>query len=198
MVDLFEPQPNDLISADDQAELVRRSRRTVSGPGVKETEEGWFIRPLAREVGEETTSQTVVLARNGGEFPDHLECRAVDSDPEVYEPIFVAKPWFLRKTPWDGQTRGQVRYVYDLEDSTKRTSYDINDPPDTPEAERNKRTELISPEYLLADELTALLATTGIEVDTGEVDEGGLPILVSVNLLDMTGARDWTVFFERL
>ena len=130
---------------------------------------------------------TVLLAMDAGLTDDHLVCRATDSDPINYVPILVAKPWLLRKKRWDGQTRDQVRYVYDLADSTKRTAYDINDPPDTPEAERNKRTELISPRYVLGDELHAAIVNTGIIV-------GDTPLM----LVDATGNRDWTVFFEQL
>lgn len=139
----------------------------------------------------------VLVAMEAGLTDDHLVCRAVGSDPELYTPILVAKPWLLRKTPWDGQTRGQVRYEYDREDSTKRIAYDINDSPDTPEADRNKRTELISPRYLIGDELIVSPSMTGVEVDSGTVDDEGVPIFIHVTLIDMTG-RDWTVFFEQL
>lgn len=138
----------------------------------------------------------VLLAMEAGVTDDHLVCRAVDSDPAAYVPILVAKPQFLRKTPWDGQTRDQVRYVYDVEDSTQRTAYDVNDLPGIPEAERNKRTETISPQYLIDDELVSMPLLTGVVV--AGVDDEGQPIAVPVNLIDMTGAREWTVFFERL
>ncbi len=139
---------------------------------------------------------TVLVAMDAGLTDDHLVCRAIDSDPLAYIPVLVAKPWLLRKTPWDGETRGEVRYAYDLEDSTKRTAYDVNDPPDTPEAERNKRNELISQQYLIGDELTVMPADTGIEIPG--VDDEGLPITIPVNLIDTTSGRDWTVFFEQL
>lgn len=187
MVDIFEPQTNDLINADLIAELVRRSKRGVSGYGVFETPDGWFVRRIRGSGGIGVIGQTVLLARNAGEFPDHLECRAIGSDPEEYTPILVAKPWFLRKTPWDGQTREQVRYVYDTEDSTKRTAYDINDSPGTPEEERNKRNELVSPLYLLGDQILAAPVSTDVMVGD-----------VSLSLLDMTISRDWTVFYEQL
>lgn len=131
--------------------------------------------------------QPVLLAVDAGLTDDYLICRATDSDPVVYESIFVAKPKLLRKTPWDGQTRGQVRYVYDAEDSTKRTAYDVNDPPGTPEAERNKRTEMISSEYLIGDEILAVGVKTGIVV--GET---------AVTMLALTEGRGWTVFFGSL
>jgi hypothetical protein len=192
MVDIFGPQTNDPIDADLIAELVRRSRRTVSGSGVIETPDGWFIRRLIQEAGGGIASQTVLLARNAGEFSDHLECRSVDSDPEEYTPIFVAKPWLLRKTPWDGQIRGQVRYVYDLGDSTKRTAFDST-------SASLKRDEQIHARYLIGDVVNAIAAVTGVELDTSEVDDDGLPIIIIVALLDLNvDSREWKTYYQWL
>lgn len=204
MVDIFEPQNNDPIDADLIAELVRRSRRTVSGPGIIETLDGWFVRPLAQEGGG-GVNQTVLVARDGGEFPDHLECRAVGSDPETYTPILVAKPWFLRKTPWhsvspedlEGPVRELVRYVYDDADSTKRTAYDATQPPGTSEASRLKRNEQVHGRYLLGDIVNITPAVTGVTV--AGVNDEGLPIVISIVLLDLNvDGREWKTYYEWL
>lgn len=143
------------------------------------------------------------LKEEAGLTDDHLVCRTWDGETEGEEDVFIAKAWLLRKTPFhsnspddlSGPVRGEVRYVYDAEDSTKRTAYDINDPPETPEEELNKRLEFVSPQYLVGDELNGLPATTGIEVPG--FDDEGLPIVIPVKLLDVSN-RNWTVFFEHL
>lgn len=144
--------------------------------------------------GESIRTDTVLVAVEAGLTDDHLVCRAVGSDPVAFVPILVAKPWLLRKTPWDGQTRGQVRYEYDLEDSTKRTAFDSTDATD-----QLKRDEQIHPRYLVDDQLTVSPATTGIGVDTGEVDDDGLPIFAPVVLLDLNvDSRGWKTYYEWL
>lgn len=135
---------------------------------------------------------TVLLAMDAGLTDDHLVCRAVGSDSETYTPILVAKPWLLRKTPWDGQTREQVRYEYDLEDSTKRTAFDSTDA-------TIKRDEQIHARYLLADVVNAIAAVTDVELDTGEVGDDGLPIIIPVTLLDLNvDSRGWKTYYEWL
>lgn len=179
---------------------LRRVTGMTAGPGLI-LEKGFTnyritrTQPTVPSAGLPGVVATLILAVLGGEHDGHLVCRLPTDTAEAFTPILVAKPWLLRKTPWNstgpddpgGPVRGEVRYVYDAEDSTKRTAYDINDLPGTPEAERNKRTEMVSPEYLIDDEILAVNAKTGIVVGN-----------TLVTLLALTEGRGWTVLYPHL
>jgi len=85
--------------------------------------------------------------------PDHLEC--LDDRNNT---VLVAKPWLLRRTPFDGQTRDDVSYVYSADDRRVAT---VGIAPD----EETEIQEIIQ-RFVLDDEVWAdEPETTGVEVD---------------------------------
>lgn len=51
---------------------------------------------------------------------DVLECQTWDGETLGEDLIYVAKPWLLRRTPFDGETRDDISYVYSS--NTERTA----------------------------------------------------------------------------
>ena len=46
------------------------------------------------------------------EYDNHLICKRWNGSDEEGDTFFVAKPWFLRRTSYDGLTRNGITYTY--------------------------------------------------------------------------------------
>lgn len=99
--------------------------------------------------------------KNTSDYPDHLVCRKWDGTTEGTVDINVAKPWFLRRTPFDGQTRAGVTYTYTSH--VQRTADDGS----------GTETQVINPSFVLND---VIYVVRDIEGGT-DVTEGGEPVV---------------------
>lgn len=170
-------QPLDHRKLNEPVDAINRMNRGVAGPRqVMADRPGGGVPAGAL--------RTVLVAIPAGSTDDHIVCRDIGDTSEEYTPILVAKPWLLRKTPWDGQTRGQVRYEYDPEDSTKRTAFDSTDA-----TGQLKRAEQIHARYLVDDRLTASPMIPTLTTTDGQ----------TVALLDLNvDSRGWKTYYEWL
>ncbi len=85
------------------------------------------------------------------EFDDYLECQ--DS---LLNTIYVAKPYELRKTPFDGETIGGVTYTY-----TSSSEREATDGVDT-------ETQFVTPNYRVDAEIFAVKVQGETGVETAE------------------------------
>lgn len=87
--------------------------------------------------------------------PDHLEC--TDAAGTV---VMVAKPWLVRRTPFDGpaRTRNGVTYAYTHDDRRIAT---VGIPPD-----EETEIQVVTPDFVVGDEIYAIrVDSTGVVVD---------------------------------
>lgn len=120
-----------------------------------------------------------ILAKDANAYPDHLECRTPDSTAEEYEPVMVAKPYLLRRTPHDGETRGDIAYDYST--PTRRQA-------STPVFPRGFYQRIV-PQYRIGDEIRA----------TGNIRHGTGVVYNSVDIVwheDNPDAREWALEYE--
>ena len=110
--------------------------------------------------------------KNTSDFPDHLVCRTWDGTTEGDTDVLVAKPYLLRRTPFDGHERGGATIVFtSMKTRTLTLDGDTED-------------QVVIPPYLLNDEINAAL---GIVDGTG-VEHLGEP----VRYLDLNvDGREW-------
>lgn len=108
---------------------------------------------------------------------DHIIVREYRIYPSPTPPvvgstsILVAKPYLLRRTPFDGQTRDGVSYTY------------VTDQQRTATIGPDQRTEHVTPGYVVGDLvycLRAVLNGTGVE-------SGG----AIIGALELAGGRTW-------
>ncbi len=85
--------------------------------------------------------------------------------------ILVAKPWLLRRTPFDGQVRDGVSYTYD------------NDQQRVAVVGPDSRTEHVTPAYVVGDVVYCLQLVFGGTA----VESGG----VIIGALEIAGGRMW-------
>ena len=106
---------------------------------------------------------------------DFLICRTWNGTTLGPTDIKVAKPYMLRKTPFDGETRAGITYTY--------TSVGTRTADDQTETED----QVIVPSYLANDEIIAILGTKGgTNTTDGEEDPK------KINWLDLNvDARAW-------
>ena len=124
------------------------------------------------------------LTQSAGTFADHLVCRTWDGRIEGFVDVVIAKPWTLRRTPFDQQVREDVRYEYS--NGVTRTAYDNTDP-----TNQLKREEQIHPRYLVGDVLIALPLSIILYADTSEE--------FTSNWIDANDdSRDWKTYYEWL
>ncbi len=113
-------------------------------------------------------------------YGDYLVCApadalndegVVDVDDLSDERIYVAKPWILRKTPFDGMTWNEIEYEYsETGGDFSRTAYQDRDTDD-----EVSETQIITPDYMMRDTenelsgeiILAVERTTGVETDDG-------------------------------
>lgn len=99
-------------------------------------------------------------------YADYLKCRRWDGQAEGPTDIYVAKPFTLRVTGWDGATRDGITYSGYTTDGQQRYATDG----------QTSETQLLTPPYVAAggswpgDEITAIPAHTGL------LDPAGQPI----------------------
>ena len=110
---------------------------------------------------------------------DHLLCNTWNGTTQGDEDYAVAKPYLLRKTPFDGETRSGITYAY----SAAQTR--------TADNGSNADTETVQPSYVAGDILYAIpfvLGGTDTEYDDGQFGT------VAVSWLDLnTDGRQWVL-----
>lgn len=103
---------------------------------------------------------------------DYLRCVAWDGEEETQPVVFVAKPYELRKTPFDGVEVGGVFYTY-ASSIERNASEGVA-----------SETQVIVPAYLIDGEILAIAPVaggTGVAVDDSPV------VWMDLN----AGARAW-------
>lgn len=105
--------------------------------------------------------------------PDYLKCRYLTDTTQGPIDVYVAKPWSLRVTGWDGKTRDGISYSDYTDDGQQRTATDGT----------TTEIHLVTPPYVAAagswpgDEIVAVPAETTL------TDPDGQPItLVDANV----------------
>lgn len=97
-------------------------------------------------------------------YPDYLKCRTWDGTTEGPVDLYVAKPFTLRVTGWEGKTRDGISYSNYTADGQQRYATDGQD----------TETQLLTPPYVPAsgswpgDEITAIPAQTGLTDPSGQ------------------------------
>lgn len=100
---------------------------------------------------------------------DYLSCLTWDGSTEGTDPIAVARPWDLRRSPFDGQTVNGISYTYTSDVQRTATLTGVSE------------IQLITPDYFVDAEIFVISATTGVTAS-------GNP----VHYLDLnTSARAW-------
>ncbi len=108
---------------------------------------------------------------------DYLTCRTWDGVTKGDTDVYVAKPYFLQKTPHDGETRrGITASSYSAASATRIMTRD---------ADAETENQIVIPSYAANDEIFAMSAATGVTTTT-EDDE------LDVVLIDLNNdARTW-------
>lgn len=96
------------------------------------------------------------LSQSAADFPDHLVCRTWDGETAGEEDVLIAKPYLLRRTPFDDQTYGNVSYNY--VSATERQA----------RRDTSRETQVVIPRYILAD---VIFATSPVQRGTGVIVE---------------------------
>lgn len=123
------------------------------------------------------------LTQSADAFPDHLVCRTWDGTTEGAEDVLIAKPWLLRRTPFEDQIYNDVSYQYDT--ATRRTARV------GPETEG----QVIIPPFVVGDIIYAVrdvIGGTSVAV-VGEPPAEGEPApIIPVVWLNENPSRAWT------
>lgn len=107
---------------------------------------------------------------------DFLVCRTFLNSEEGTDDVFVAKPYLLRRSPFDGGTRANLSFTYT---NTTREATVLSGP-----NSGISQTERVVPSYLVGDILIATSVSGGTRV-------------TSATLEDLNNdARQWTRFVE--
>lgn len=102
---------------------------------------------------------------------DYLECEDAGSNT-----VYVAKPYELRRTPFDGETIGGVEYTY--VSASERTASDGASPPE-------EETQYITPSYVVGAEIYAVRPATETGVETTDSPPE------AITLIEMNQGRAW-------
>lgn len=121
------------------------------------------------------TAMVVVTHQN-----DHLECTLLADDAIE---VLVAKPYLLRRTPFDGLTRDGIEYTY------SSASARIADDGD-------EENQVIVPSYVAGDVIYALRGIEdGVLLTVQSGDDAG----ADLNWIDMNlDGREWAKQYEEL
>ena len=105
-----------------------------------------------------------MVVDNAASFGDYLLCRTWDGTKSGAERIPVARPYKLRKTPFDGETRDGISWVYVT--SNKRTATRVSD--------QKTETQVVTPVYrgFGGDAADTIYAVTGLDGGTDVVESG--------------------------
>lgn len=110
---------------------------------------------------------------------DYLVCRRAGGDAAVEtqdRSVYVAKPYLLRQTPFDGLSRGGISYAYT--GTAARTATDEDE---------NTENQVIVPSYVVGDEIVAARGITG-----GTGTFGGADSDVALEWMDLNvDGRAW-------
>jgi hypothetical protein len=169
---------------EEDARILRQLRTKLartSGTGVSNFPDALSIISSARRVlapppgGGSTISQFRVFSVQ----EDHLVCRTWDGSTEGVDDINIAKPYLLRRTPFDGQLVNGKTYTY-----TSNTERNVDDG-------ANNEDQLIIPRYTDPSQPTIYAATSlALPID---VEVGGLKLIwVDIN----ADGRAWARKFE--
>lgn len=97
-------------------------------------------------------------------YGDFVTCARLqgtyENEAETDDQTYVAKPYLLRRTPFDGASRNDISYAYT--DNVTRTATDADD---------NTETQVVVPSYVVGDIIYATTNVdggTGVEIDTGK------------------------------
>jgi hypothetical protein len=109
---------------------------------------------------------------------DHLVCRHLEPDGSVGTvDVFAAKPWTLRRTPFDGQTIDGKSFVYS-DNATRTVTKDAQE-----------ETQAITPDYAVDDVIFAAVTDVLGQIDPEDVYDPGRTVLVDANV----DGRAWAV-----
>jgi len=134
-------------------------RRGGTGNLQNEIREGYRLARVAQaESSADSARPTRMRVKNTSDFGDYLVCRRWDGTTEGTTDILVALPYLLQKTPFNGQVRNGVTYAYIT--NRRRTATHATD---------GTFTEVVTPSYVLNDEIWAERAGSG---GSGVVEEG--------------------------
>ena len=124
---------------------------------------------------------------------DYLICREQNPEPDAL-PVYVAKPWLLRRTPFDegmgaGQTHAGVHYRHVFSGlpygtlTTNRIAYRLDQP--------GEELQVINPPWIMGDPITAIQVAGGTGI---QARAGGDP--VDVTWLALDEVRMWAWAYE--
>ena len=106
-------------------------------------------------------------------YPDYLNCKLYDG-VETYSVIYrVAKPWLLRETPFNGETRAGITYDYSAGSDGQ-----------TREADDQTETEnqTVIPSYEAGDVIYVFLGVSGgVDLYIPEEDDSDTPKVIYVD-----------------
>ncbi len=144
---------------------------------------------------------------------DYLECKTLktiddDGNSTTEDKVAntpVAKPWLLRKTPFDGKTRNEIEYEYDGDDPCKRTAKSYKEPEEGEDPETDEEEiQSVTPSYLCREEgeegdgkvltgeiITAVRCDTLLRTEVAE-GSGDKPIPIRFQEINL-GGRCWAV-----
>lgn len=147
---------------------IRALNRALSGVGQAQ------IAPAGRVTAGVLQAKRLTVVSVGA---DYIACRApADQSGNTQATVYVALPYMLRRTPFDGASRNGISYSYSS--NTARTADDGSATED----------QVIVPSYVAGDEI---LATRGLSGGTGVVVtiEG---VDVTLDMIDLNvDARAW-------
>lgn len=126
---------------------------------------GGIVPPVPTQetpVGVRLQAMQVVSEQN-----DHLVCRSLGADGAIYgSDINVAKPYLLRRTPFDGLARNSITYTYSA--ANVRLADDDTD----------TETQVIVPSYVVGDTVYGV----SVQPDAGVVVDGAALRFIDLNL----------------
>lgn len=160
-------------ASDQKARLFRRGQRTIPARQINQLVEG-INKPL---VGVNSLKQSDVLPKGGSSVSvfyfvsdegDYLIC-----EDESENQILVAKPYELRRTPFDGETVNGISYTYTS--NSERSADDGEDQED----------QFITPDYVAGGEIYATKPKKGTGVETDDEPPA------KVKYLEVDQGRTW-------
>ncbi len=142
-----------IIKAEDWNQIVDIVNRSDSGPNT--FRDGNGVQNRSRAGGDGIKVQVVDFK------DDYLECEFFDEFKDVADGrVDVAKPWMLRRTPFDGETidyRGQsISYVYTSDRERTATG-------------ATSETQVMTADYYVGESLTVIPVRTGVELPDGSL-----------------------------
>jgi hypothetical protein len=132
------------------------------------------VRPAKAGPGASGGGSARMRVKNWTDYPDSIVCKQWDGENEGDTEIHVAKPYELRRTPFETGTHDG--YTYSYSGNLQRTSTRVSD--------GHEELQTIAPDYYLNQEIKAVRGITG---DTG-VEVAGVGKL---EWEENPGGRSW-------